>query len=268
MQIFLPDYHVHTCFSGDSDAFVRDVLDCAVSLSLPEICITDHMDFDYPDKPEFFLFDVQEYFSSLTALREEYADRLPVRIGVELGLQPHLTKQLRAFVKEHPFDFVIGSSHIIDNADPYYSVFWEGKKPETIVRHYFESVLENINVFSDFDIYGHLDYIVRYCPDKSFVYCCEDYMDIIEECLRALIEKGKGIEVNTAGFFHGNHPNPHEKILRRYRELGGEILTVGSDSHTPERIAWGFPKVRELLVSCGFSYISTFENRSVSFLPL
>ena len=88
MQIQLPDYHVHTCFSGDSDASLKDVLARAVSLSLPEICITDHMDFDYPNQPDFFLFDVQEYFSSLMALREEYADRLSVRIGVELGLQP------------------------------------------------------------------------------------------------------------------------------------------------------------------------------------
>ncbi len=268
MQIQLPDYHVHTCFSGDSDASLKDVLARAVSLSLPEICITDHMDFDYPNQPDFFLFDVQEYFSSLMALREEYADRLSVRIGVELGLQPYLSGKLCDFIEKYPFDFVIGSSHIIDHADPYYPEFWEGRKPEAIVRHYFESVLENINAFSDFDIYGHLDYIVRYCPDRAFVYHCEEYMDIIEECLRALIEKGKGIEVNTAGFFYGDSPNPHKKILCRYRELGGEILTVGSDSHTPEKMAWNFTMVREMLLSCGFSYVTTFANRKASFMPL
>lgn len=183
-------------------------------------------------------------------------------------MQPHLSEKLHTFVKAYPFDFVIGSSHIIDNADPYYPIFWEGKKPETIVRHYFEAVLENIHAFSDFDIYGHLDYIVRYCPAKDFIYRCEDYMEIIEECLRTLIAKGKGIEVNTAGFFHGDYPNPHKKILCRYRELGGEILTVGSDSHTPEHIAWLFPKVREMLLECGFSYITVFENHKAFFQPL
>ncbi|MBO5278976.1 MAG: histidinol-phosphatase HisJ family protein [Lachnospiraceae bacterium] len=265
----LPDYHVHTCFSGDSDTPVKKMLEQAVSLGLSEICITDHMDYDYPDDPDLFLFDVREYFSVLNSFKEAYGTRLSVKIGVELGLQPHLADIHRKFVIEYPFDFIIGSSHVVDKADPYYPSFWEGKKPETVIRHYFASILENINTFSDFDVYGHLDYIVRYCPDKSFVYRYEDYMDILDECLRTLIEKGKGIEVNTAGFKYGlGHPNPHETILKRYRELGGEILTLGSDGHKPEHLAWDFEKLPELLKSCGFQYVTTFEKRKPVFHTL
>ncbi len=269
MEKLLPDCHVHTCFSGDSEAPVKAMLDKAVSLGLSGLCITDHIDYDYPDDPELFLFDVTEYFSFLTKLKEEFHNKLPVRIGVELGLQPHLADLHRQFAGEYPFDFIIGSSHVVDKADPYYPAFWDGKDPKTVIRHYFESILENINAFSDFDVYGHLDYIARYCPDKNFVYCCEDYMDILDECLRTLIFKGKGIELNTAGFKYGlGHPNPHETILRRYKELGGEILTVGSDAHKPEHLAWNFPQIPELLKNCGFSYITVFDQRKPSFLAL
>lgn len=265
----LPDYHVHTCFSGDSDVAVTEMLDKAISLGLSEICITDHIDYDYPDDPDLFLFDVKEYFTTLSRLKESYHSRLSVKIGVELGLQTHLSKLHQEFVNAYPFDFVIGSSHIIEKADPYYPAFWEGKDPKAVILHYFESILENTAVFSDFNVYGHLDYIVRYCPDKSYVYHCEDYMDILDECLRVLIEKGKGIEVNTAGLKYGlGHPNPHETILKRYRELGGEILTTGSDGHKPEHLAWDFEKLPELLKSCGFTYITTFEKRKPIFHKL
>lgn len=268
MQPLLPDYHVHTCFSGDSDTPVKSVLDKAVSLSLPEICLTDHIDFYYPQQPDLFLFDVDEYFSVLSKQKEAYAPYLPVKIGVELGLQPHLAAHHKNFVTSYPFDFIIGSSHIVDRADPYYPEFWEGKTPKKVIRRYFESILANIKAFSDFDVYGHIDYIARYCPDKTFEYRCNDYMDILDECLRELIQKGKGIEVNTAGFRYGAHPNPHETILRRYKELGGEILSVGADSHTPEHLAWLFPKLPDLLKSCGFSYITVFNKRIPSFIAI
>ena len=268
MPALLPDYHVHTCFSGDSDAAVRSMLDRAVSLHLSGLCITDHIDFDYPGDPDLFLFDTEKYFSFLPPLVEEYRDRLPVRIGVELGLQPSIKERNQTFVNTYPFDFVIGSSHVIDTADPYYPAFWEGKEPEKVIRRYFETILENLRIFSDFDVYGHLDYIVRYCPDKSFVYQSEDYMDILDECLRTLIEMGKGIEINTAGLRYGQSTNPDTAILRRYRELGGELLTAGSDGHAPEHLAWMFPQLPELLKSCGFSYITVFQNRRPSFLPL
>lgn len=269
MKRLLPDYHVHTCFSGDSETPVTDMLDKAIALGLSGLCITDHTDYDYPDDPDLFLFDMKEYFSTLTRLQKDYQDRLSFQIGVELGLQPHLADFHKSFVTEHPFDFIIGSSHVVDKADPYYPAFWEGKEPKTVIRHYFESILENVTAFSDFDVYGHIDYIVRYCPDKSFVYRCEDYMDILDECLRTLIEKGKGIEVNTAGFKYGlQHPNPHETILRRYHELGGEILTTGSDGHKPEHLAWDFPLLPELLKNCGFKYVTTFEKRKPIFHTL
>lgn len=265
----LYDYHTHTCFSGDSQTPVRDMLDCAVSLGLKEICITDHIDYDYPDDPNLFTFDIEEYFSVLSAFKEEYKRHLSVRIGVEYGLMPHLGKRLKDFSASYPFDFIIGSSHVVNQIDPYYPAYWEGKSETEGIFCYFESILENLSSCSDFDVYGHMDYIVRYVPSGRKDYSYEKYREIIEQCLKKLISMGKGIEINTAGFKYGLHaPNPRAEIIRRYRELGGEIITVGSDGHKPEHLAYDFVKVIPLLKECGFRYFTVFHERKAEFIKL
>ena len=243
------------------------MLDQAVSLGLKEICITDHIDYDYPNNPNLFLFNLDEYFSVLSSLQKEYQSVLSVRIGMEYGLMPHLGAHLQKLASSYPFDFIIGSSHVIDRMDPYYPAYWEGKQESDGILRYFESILENLNTCSDFDVYGHMDYIVRYLPSQKKSYSYEIYQEVIEQCLRQLIAMGKGIEVNTAGFKYGlNAPNPRIEIIQRYRELGGEIITVGSDGHTPEHLAYGFEQIRSILEQCGFRYITLFRKRKPEFV--
>lgn len=263
------DYHTHTNFSGDSDTPIRSMLDRAVSLGLKEICITDHIDYDYPNDPDLFTFSLEEYFSTLSALKEEYKKNLDVRIGVEFGLRPHLGKCLKTLSASYPFDFIIGSSHVIDDIDPYYPAYWENKTEKEGIYQYFESILENLKTCSDFDVYGHLDYIIRYMPSGKKSYVFEDYQEILEKCLKTLISMGKGIELNTAGFKYGlSAPNPKIEVLKRYHQLGGEILTIGSDAHQPEHLAFDFHKVKPLLLECGFRYFTVFHQRKAKFIPL
>jgi histidinol-phosphatase (PHP family) len=126
--------------------------------------------------------------------------------------------------------------------------------------------LDNLQTDADFDVYGHIDYVVRYGPNKNRFYTYEKYSDVIDEILRTLIARGKGIELNTAGFKYGlGHPNPTEEILARYRELGGEILTIGSDAHAPEQIAYDFAKVTEILRQAGFRFYTVFTARKPEF---
>ena len=129
--------------------------------------------------------------------------------------------------------------------------------------------MENLDSFSDIDAYGHLDYVVRYGPNKNQFYTYEHYKDLIDEILKALIEKGIALEVNTAGYKYGlGAPNPHPDILRQYRRMGGELITVGSDAHAPEHLAYDFFRVNPLLKECGFSAYTVYENRKPRFLPL
>lgn len=188
------DTHMHSQYSGDSDAPQEDMIQAAMHKHLGGICFTDHLDIDYPDGSETFLLDLPNYTSSVLALQEKYKDRLPVRCGIELGLQPHLAALHEDILAQYPFDFVIGSSHVVHGFDPYYPEFYEGRTEEECYLEYFESILENIRAFDDFDVYGHIDYVVRYGPTKNENYTYEKYKDVIDAILALLIEKGKGID--------------------------------------------------------------------------
>lgn len=263
------DMHMHTHFSGDSDAAPEAMITAAKNKGLSGLCFTDHLDIDYPDDPALFLLDIDRYITNMTTLSAKYADSFPVRIGIELGLQPHLAAQHRNIVSSTPFDFVIGSSHVVHGMDPYYPSYYEGKSEDEAYEEYFSSILENIIAFDDFDVYGHIDYVVRYGPNKNKYYSYEKFREIIDEILRTLITRGKGIEINTGGFKYGlGHPNPTEAVLRRYRELGGEIITLGSDAHAPEHVAYDFHKVPAILTNCGFKYFTIFHNHTPEFILL
>lgn len=263
------DFHLHSDFSGDSETPIREMIEQSIQLGLETICFTDHQDWDYPAEDTIFTFDTDTYFNILHALSAEYADRIKILTGVELGLQPHLAGRLTRYIEKYPFDFIIGSSHVVHRIDPYYPEFFEGRSEEECYQEYFESIIENINAFTGFDVYGHLDYVVRYGPNKGLFYSYKKYADVIDSILRLLIEKGKGIELNTAGLKYGlGYPNPHPDILKRYRELGGEILTIGSDGHKPEHIAYDFDKIIPILLDCGFTHYTVFENRIPSFIKI
>lgn len=263
------DTHMHCNFSSDSDSPPEAMAKAAVLCGLDGISFTDHLDYDYPNEPGSFLLDLEGYEEKIHTLQEQYAGRLHILHGIELGLQPHLAGKHEQLLKAHCFDFVIGSSHVVHRADPYYASYFEERSAYQAYLEYFESILENLHAFSGFDVYGHLDYVVRYGPHGEDDYSYHKFRDIIDEILKQLIQNGKGIEVNTAGFKHGLcHPNPCEDILKRYRELGGEILTIGSDAHKPEHIAFCFDMLPGLLRSVGFSYYTVFKARKPEFLPL
>lgn len=263
------DQHMHCNFSGDSDALPEDMIKAGIAHGLSGICFTDHLDYDYPEEPNIFLLDFDNYFKVLSDLREKYADKISVNIGIELGLQIQAAGQNLAVAEKYPFDFIIGSSHVVNHMDPYYPEFFARRDEDAAYMEYFESVLENINSDVDFDVYGHIDYVVRYGPNKNAFYTYEKFKDIIDEILTQLISKGKGIEVNTGGFKYGlGHPNPTEDIIKRYRELGGEIITMGADAHVPEYVAYEFDKTAQIIKNCGFKYYTVFKNRKAEFIPL
>lgn len=263
------DQHMHCNFSGDSDALPEDMIKAGIAHGLSGICFTDHLDYDYPEEPNIFLLDFDNYFKVLSDLREKYADKISVNIGIELGLQPQAAGQNLAVTEKYPFDFIIGSSHVVNHMDPYYPEFFAGRGEDAAYMEYFESVLENINSGVDFDVYGHIDYVVRYGPNKNAFYTYEKFKDIIDEILTQLISKGKGIEVNTGGFKYGlGHPNPTEDIIKRYHELGGEIITMGADAHVPEYVAYEFDKTAQIIKNCGFKCYTVFKNRKAEFIPL
>jgi histidinol-phosphatase (PHP family) len=260
---------MHCRYSGDSTAAPRDMIEAALKHNLAGVCFTDHLDLDYPEDPKLFLLDFAARKQELAALALEYQSRLTVGCGIELGLQPHLAAEHHKILSRWDFDFVIASSHVVDGMDPYYPSYYEGRTEEEAYRRYFSSILENVNAFDDFDVYGHIDYVVRYGPNKNKFYSYEKFQDILDEILNVLISRGKGIEINTGGFRAGlGEPNPCTAIIRRYRQLGGKIITFGADAHTPDQVAWEFDQAATILREAGFSHYTVFQNRTPNFYPL
>lgn len=265
-QMNLYDTHMHCHFSGDSQAEPRAIAQKACELGLKGICFTDHLDIDYKETPGLFDLDIPAYKKEITSLKEEFAHKLNICWGIELGLQPYLEKENQSIISEHNFDFVIGSTHVVKQVDIYFPNFYKGRDEDTCYREYFEETLKNVQSNVDFDVYGHLDYIIRYGQNKNKYYSHNKFADLIDEILRTLIRRSKGIELNTAGFKYGlGHAHPTMDTLKRYKELGGEIITLGSDGHAPEQIAWEFEKVPAILEEAGFKYFTVFKNRRPEF---
>lgn len=265
------DFHMHTNFSIDSDSTPEQMIEGAIQKGLQTICITDHQDMDFPKSimPEGFQIDFEKYFETFRKLQRKYQNQIEVLIGVELGLQPHLGNVYKELAETYPFDFVIGSIHIMDGMDPYFKEYFEDKTDEEAYRRAFEITLENIKNISDYDVLGHLDYVVRYGKNQDRDYSYLKYADYIDKILKYLIENGKGIELNTAGWKYGlDFAHPHTDVLKRYRELGGEIITIGSDGHKPEHIAYDFHRVSDILKACGFKNYTEFKQRKPIFRQL
>ena len=266
------DLHLHTEYSFDSETPVRDMIEGSIRKGLKLICITDHYDRDYPIRGGVITqnaIDCKKYYNHISGLREEYKDKIDVRIGIEIGFQPWLGEFYHQLVNEVPFDMVIGSMHVISGGEPYFREIFGGRTDEDVYYDNFVETLENIQKCWDFDVLGHIDYIVRYGDEQDKYYSYERYAPEIDKLLKRLIELGKGIELNTAGFKYGlPFPHPHPDIIKRYKELGGEIITIGSDAHIPSHIAYDYHKVGEILDYAGFKYYTEFKDRKPSFVKL
>lgn len=271
--MIISDLHMHCEFSSDSDSPVQAMIESAIQKGLHYICFTDHQDFAYvPSKetPELtFQLDGDHYFNTMLQYKEQYKKQIEIGIGIEFGLNKSFKQDILTMANKYPFDFIIGSSHDVNGLDPYDKSYFETLGEKEGLRVYFQSIVENAKEFDIFQSYGHLDYAARYLLSGYDFYKPEEYFDILDEAMKQLIQKGKGIECNTSGLKYGlGSPHPNTKLLKRYFELGGEILTIGSDAHKPEHIAYEFDMIAELLKSIGFRYYTIFRKQKPEFFKL
>lgn len=269
MEANLIDAHVHTRFSHDGISDMEEYMLAARGRGVCEITFTEHWD-DYTGmKSDLSAVDVPACYAEYLRMKEKY-DAPRINFGIEMGLQPHIAEKVHAVVSSYPFDFVIGSSHITAGKDMAMdSGFFAGRTRHEAYMIYFSEVLENIRVHEDFDVYGHLDYVARYggYAEKEVRYA--EFADILDEILGALIRRGKGLELNTSGLRKGlPFAHPNTEILRRYRELGGEIITLGSDAHCARDLAADFGTAKEMLKAVGFREIAVYHARKPDFVRI
>lgn len=270
------DYHLHSEFSADCKTKLDELIASAKDKELNSICLTDHNDLDFPDVPDHIRFDLDtdNYIRTLTDMRNSLLPDFDLRIGVEQGVMPSTCEKLNSFSKEHPgIDFIICSSHVVKEEDPYYPQTFKypdgsPKDPKQIYISYFEDILYNVQHFHNYNVYGHLDYVFRYGPDHITRDSFEkdlysDMKDLIYEILKTIIYDGKGIEINTGSLYRGmDYAHPHPRILKMYKELGGEILTFGSDAHDLIHIGHELDDAGSFAAHTGFKYWCTFKEMS------
>lgn len=254
------DYHIHSTFSIDSKEDPRHILTAAREHGIKHLAITDHMD-PYPtEHPHEASFPIADYFKTWEALLEDFSD-LDVSIGMELGLQEGLGPSNDALVAACDFDVVLGSIHAVEGEDAVMGSFLKRYTPADAMMRYFEATRASILEHENFHVLGHLDYLERYLPKDSPLPPASTYEEIVREIFSLLIKKGKGIEINTGGHRRGLpefHPKTH--YLKIYRELGGEILTIGSDAHFAKDVGSYAKEAMALAKSLGFSTITTFKK--------
>jgi histidinol-phosphatase (PHP family) len=269
----LTDYHMHTDHSGDGVTPLCAMIEGAIAKGCGEICITSHYDANYPLwLGENYEPDLPAYCRDIKAAAALYAGRITVRAGAELGLMADREDVLQKTNEETEgvaFDFLIGSLHCLG---PQYvsdeSEYFVGHTHLSFVEMVTQHLLTIARTYNCFDVMGHLTYFSRYSPLETKQQRYEDTPQRWDAVFEALISRGKGIEINTStkgrlGFFM-----PDIDLVRRYRELGGEIVTIGSDAHVPGDIARYNAQAREMLKAAGFSYHTVFAARKPEFIRL
>jgi histidinol-phosphatase (PHP family) len=258
----LVDYHVHTAFSQDSNAAMQAQCEAAIARGIKEIAFTEHEDYN-PRDPTSFYLDHAGYWRELERCRALFAEKLVVRAGIEIS-EPHRYPTLTAnILSKHPWDFVLGSLHWLSPAvNTYLPEFFEhlGDWRESMRLYFIEAVALAKN--GDFDVLAHIDYPVRYnMAHYDDQYDIRDYEPLVREILKAVIARGKGIEINLSATRMGRNPNPAPVVIGWFRELGGVNLTIGTDSHAPQHTGLGVDAALDIARAAGFTHIATYARR-------
>lgn len=266
--MYLVDYHTHSQYSFDGKETIVNMCETAIRRGLSELAITDHMDI-YSDKDYNYILDCENLYNELKAAKAEYADRLKVVIGAEYG-QPQVNESAACcFVQDYPVDFIIGSVHNLwDDRDVCDYNFKENDYH--VIYDAYVDWLYNLASKYEYDVLGHVTYPSRYVfAQTGIVVDMKQYAEQFETIFKKAIERGKGIELNVSGIARNSGETmPDMYLLKMYRSLGGEIITVGSDAHVLNQIGIATQQGYGLLREAGFKYVTTYEGRKPRFISI
>ena len=271
------DTHTHSQFSIDGKrTTVQASALSAYEKGLAGICFTEHYDFFVPldecctetIQPQDF--DILGQQAEIDRVQGLYTDGFKVLKGIEVGMSEESREKAAEVMSANSFDQIIASVHYLEKSDPYYGGYFKGKDCRQAYGNYLETIYREAIALKDFDIIGHYDYVARYAPYPQDSITYKEFGDIFDTLFRYLIENGKGLEINTKSCTgsKGRKTVIDQDILIRYREMGGEIISLGSDSHIATCVADGFAQAAAMLRSLGFRWTSHYEKRQLVQLPL
>lgn len=270
------DNHNHSQFSFDGQrTSIEASARSAASLQLGGICFTDHYDIILPSiklthgvsVPE--TFDIEAQQAEIDRVRSMFPE-IKILKGIEIGMHADCHGGIRAVLNGHAFDQIVASVHYLEDSDPYYGGYFDDKDWKQAYGEYLETIFREMSWLKDFDIMGHYDYVARYAPYPQSTIFYKDFSDILDEIFRYLIHEGKALEINTKSYQdHGGRIQLlDENLLLRYRDMGGEIISFGSDSHDADKVGLDFPYFAAFAKSLGFRWSAHYEKRQLVQLPL
>lgn len=232
------DYHIHTHFSPDSKMLPEEAVEAAVARGITDMCFTEHMDLGHHMDSFNHIPDFEGMKREINRLRELHPE-IKIGFGLEVGYIPDTVEQTIEAMKKQSFDYVLLSTHCVDGLDCYLPEARRERDKMTFYGRYLETLYQSVSDGRLLDYYncvGHIGYVAKCKHYKDNEMSYDMFPEMFDKILRTIIENGKGIEINTSGVNRAGHVLPHPSIIQRYRELGGNIITIGSDAHTPQRV--------------------------------
>ena len=258
------DFHVHSNISKDSDESLIAMAMAARELDMPGLCFTEHLDPFFPDDFEPFYIDWNKYKTDIYNARMMFPE-LDIYMGMEAGLYHKSYEEINKQIEENNLDFVIGSMHCTDEMTIGEHDYYTRYEKRKIQEDYINAYIKNIQNFDNFDVVAHIGFLSKFAPGPDWEILYKDFKEQIDELLKLIISKGKGIEVNASGLKNSAYTLPEIDIIKRFRELKGEIITVGSDAHSKIYVGYEFDYIKVMLHKMGIQYLTKFENRKPVF---
>lgn len=266
--MYLYDYHIHSNNSIDGHSSIEDMCRGAINAGLQEIAITDHFE-PTPEKHGVDIYDGYKYWTEIIKAKIKFKGMLKIKMGVELG-QPHYFPEIsKNIIDSYPYDYIIGSAHKFKDGSDIYNVDFSKITSDELCQKYLLEIKKLIN-WGKFDCIGHIDLIKRYCTDyykTRITLTCQ--MELLSNVLKSIILSGKGIEINTSGMRQSpKETMPGLDILKLYKELGGQILTIGSDAHRSCDAGKNIKDAEILALEAGFKYLTLFSGRQMEWIKI
>lgn len=268
----LCDYHVHTIYSDDSVYEMEEVVKDGIKRGIKELCFTDHVDYgtkrdvDDPLGPVYLNgqpitnVDYPKYYKEYLYVKEKYKDQITLKLGLESGIQVHTIPQYEALFKAYPFDFIILSIHQVDDLEFWTGDYQKGRTEEEYYTRYYQELYDVVKNYKNYSVLGHMDLMKRY-DDHDGYDSFNKHKDIITKILQIVIKDGKGIEINTSSVCYKlDDLMPSKDILKLYLELGGTIITIGSDSHQEDHLGAYIEDTKKQLKALGFTQYCTYNK--------
>lgn len=257
------NYHMHSLFS-DGKAPMEAMMAAAVAAGITHAAATDHHDLLLDD---YRIDDPAAYTATVDRCRQ-LCPQLQIARGLEVDYRPETWARMQQQLPLFHLDFILLSLHFIDGVDPAVEAYFEGRTQRQGYRLYLERLAQMLQAVDGPFVLGHITYVSKFISFQDTVLRYSDYPDELDTVLHLAVEKGFGIEINSSGLRNNAGLLPGVDIVRRYRELGGEILTLGSDCHHVEHVDFGLTEAHEAALAAGFRHVAAYQEQKPIFLPI